>query len=738
MNRRRFRLLGAALTGLAAAVTLLVSTELFPYHSVNHDEAVYLQQAAMLLDGTLSLAPPVLDSFRPWFFFEEAGRLYPKYAPVPAAMFAVGEALGEPRISLVLIAAGNVALAIAVASEAFDRRTGLLAGAFLLASPLFVVDSAVFLPYAPTAFWNLLFAFGYIRAARRAPVLQSGAREESPSGDSSRASDSSNRRTSAAYAALAGLAIGIAFFSRPYTAVLFALPFIAHALYSLVTAVRRERRASRGALAEFASPTVVRLSITAVGGLAGVATALVYNAVVTGSPWLFPYEAFAPADGLGFGHREILGHSEAYTPALGLRANAEVVRELFTEWVVGGSVGTLLAALGVAEFLRRASVRPSSWSPEFTDAQAKALLAGLFVSVVAGNVYFWGNLNLLGDLADPDDGLIVALGPYYHFDLLVPTAAFAARGTLLVGDRVRAWTERTDHIGERGRSSARGTAAALALATALVLAGATGAVLAPPVADNAETTGAYEDAYAPFEDREFSNAVVFVPTPYGDWLNHPFQHLRNDPGYDGDAVFAVEDGSDDLAVVSAFPNRTYYRYVYRGAWVPFTGESVTPAIQRVDAVEGERVTASATLGLLDSADRVSVRLASDGGVAYYAVNDTSKNLTVEIRVENGSARLAGPGLRSSGDDATVPVADEDEVRVEVFVNDRAGGGFSYRLELPVRIGDDGTVRALSPIREACLSPATCGGEAAYVERAMPDGIRMETELRADSIENATA
>jgi len=356
--------------------------------------------------------------------------------------------------------------------------------------------------------------------------------------------------------------------------------------------------------------------------------------------------------------------------------------------------------------------------------------------VIVGNVYFWGNLNLLGDLADPDDGLIVALGPYYHFDLLVPTAAFAGRGALLGVDRVRSWADRTDRLGER---ATRGTAAALALAGALVLAGATGAVLAPPVADNAETTGAYEDAYAPFEDREFSNAVVFVPTPYGDWLNHPFQHLRNDPGYDGDVVYAVEDGPDDLAVVSAFPNRTYYRYVYRGAWVPFTGESVTPAIKRVDAVEGERVTASATLGLPDSADSVSVRLASDEGTAYYAVTDTSGDLTVEIRVENGSARLAGPGGRSAGDDAAVPVADADEVRAEVFVNDRAGGGFSYRLELPVRTGEDGTVRAISPIREACLSPATCGGEAAYVERAMPDGIRMETELRAnESVSQSSA
>ena len=59
MNRRRFRLFAALLSLVAGAVVLLIATELFPYHTTNHDEAVYLQQAAMLLEGQLSIAPPV-------------------------------------------------------------------------------------------------------------------------------------------------------------------------------------------------------------------------------------------------------------------------------------------------------------------------------------------------------------------------------------------------------------------------------------------------------------------------------------------------------------------------------------------------------------------------------------------------------------------------------------------------------------------------------------------------------
>ncbi|MFC7080471.1 phospholipid carrier-dependent glycosyltransferase [Halorussus caseinilyticus] len=700
MNRRRFRLFSAMLAAFAGVVVFLVATKLFPYHTTNHDEAVYLQQAAMLLEGQLSLYPPVPDSFRPWFFVRDGGRLYPKYAPVPAATFAVGKLLGNARLSLALVGAGSVALTAAIASEAFDRRTGLLAGVFLLASPLFLVDSSVFLPYATTTFWNLLFAFAYVRSARRSRTPDPSAR---PAGESARGT-----RGAHGYALLAGLAIGVAFFARPYTAVLFAAPFIAHALYSLWTGPSATR--------------LTRLSLTALGGLAGVTTALAYNAAMTGSPWVFPYAAFAPQDGLGFGHREILGYARDYTPELALRANAEVVSLLFTQWVVGGPVGTLLAAVGVGAFLRRAGFRPADWSAEFTDAQLRAVLAGLFVSVVAGNVFFWGNLNVLGSLANPDDGLVSTLGPYYHFDLLVPTAAFAARGALLGVGRVRALaSERTPR--------SRQVAVGVALAGALVLAGATAGVLAPTISENARITDEYERAYQPFEERDLSDAVVFLPTPYGDWLSHPFQHLRNDPGFDGETVYALSDGPDDFEVAAAYPNRTYYRYVYRGEWMPYGGESVDPALQRVRVVRGERVSVDASLAVPEYARGVSARVSADGGSAYYAVEGTPANLSLDLRVANGTARLAGRGVGPVGENATVPVGREDEVVVQVFVSEGATG-FSYRLELPVRRAN-GSVAALSPAREVCLVARNCNGAAAYVPGSVPERVGMETTLRAN-------
>ena len=218
-------------------------------------------------------------------------------------------------------------------------------------------------------------------------------------------------------------------------------------------------------------------------------------------------------------------------------------------------------------------------------------------------------------------------------------------------------------------------------------------------------------------------------SPYGDWLNHPFQHLRNDPGFDGEVAYAIDDGPNDFRVVSAYPNRTYYRYVYRGEWTPFLGESVEPVLHRVRSVRGSAVSLNATLGVPNRAQGVSARLSTANGSAYYGVENASSNLSVDLRVADGTARLTGPGVAAVGENVSVPVGREDELVLQVFVSDTAGG-FSYRLELPVR-QKNGSVAALSPYREVCFIPDNCNGAAAYVEGSVPDDVRMETGLRAN-------
>lgn len=655
----RYRVANFLLAGLAAVVAVVLVTRVFPHHSLNHDEGVYLQQAELLLDGKLFLRPPVADAFRPWFFVESANGLYTKYAPVPAAVFALGKLLGGFPVALAGVAAAVVGLTSAIGRELFDGRTGILAGLGMLASPLFLVQAGVYLPYATTTALNLIFALAYLRAERRGSL----------------------RAT-----VVAGVAVALAFFARPYTALLFVAPFVVHACWTLGKS--GSWRTLPGGSGDRA--LLGRRLATATLGTAGVVAALGYNWVVTGDPLLFPYEAFAPEDGIGFGHRAILGHETEYTLELALRSNGQVLWQLFTDWVVAGPLGTVLAAVGVGEIIRNRDAQTTSrW----------ALLAALFLTVPLGNLAFWGNFNVLGSLASQTDGLIYYLGPYYHFDLLVPTTIFAAHGAVLAAKLLERAVDGRLSPARPGN---------VATATLLVSAAVFGAVAvgsaAGPLERNSQVSDELGTAYEPFTDGGPTDAIVLLPEPYGPWLNHPFQRLRNDPSYDRQTLYALGDGNvSDVA--AAYPDRTLYRYVYAGTWNPTDDDSVDPALRKVSRVEGRTIGMDAAMSLPASTEDVTIRLSTDEGSAYFVVSENETALDVTTTVSRDRARLTGANVEPT-DRESVAVGQADELTVEAFVSTGGASGFTYRLVLPVE-RQDGAIRALSPSRERCQVPDRC-------------------------------
>ncbi|WP_254765938.1 glycosyltransferase family 39 protein [Salinilacihabitans rarus] len=680
----RDRAYAAAVAVLAGLAVFLLATELFPYHSNNDDEAVYLLQAAMLLDGQLELhAGDLAGAFRPWFFVADGGRLYPKYAPVPAATYAVSMALfGEPRVTLALVAAGNAALVYVLGATAFDRRVGVVAAALFAASPMTLLTSSVFLPYAPTTLLNLAFAVCYLRGVREGSL---------PS------------------AAAAGVVVGLAFFARPYTAVLFAAPFVCHALWTVGRSLRRE------GVRPLPDP-VRRNALTAAGGLAFVGVALAYNARLTGSPLLFPYEAFAPLDGPGFGRRRILGHSIEYTPELALRANGYALRYLATRWVAAGALGTLAALCGLAVAARRWRRGRDGRNP------APVLLAGLLVSVPVGNVPFWGNYNVLATLSDPTDGLVAQFGPFYHFDLLAPLSIFAALAL------VTGWRTLPDRLAARtSPGAARRVAIAALVASALVLGGANAAAVAAPLERNAAHTERFEAAYEPFEETDLDDALVFLPTPYGPWQNHPFQPLRNDPDLDGEVVYALDRGpAGDFAVLDAYPDRTVYRYAYRGEWTPNPHDRVVPTLEPLAVREGASLAGETTVAVPDRVSRATVRLETDAGYATYGIDDPGETVAVDWALEPGEARLETPDGA-----AAVPANGTDEVALSVTVVQPDGSSATYRQVATVRTTDDGVEAVWPPERTVCTLVTACGSEGTYLPddpEANPAWAEFETRL----------
>ena len=689
------RVAALVLAATGAAVAVAVATGVFPFRSLNHDEGVYLQQADMLLSGRVFLRPPIEDAFRPWFFVESERGLYSKYAPVPSTVFALGELLGGYTVALAGIAAGLVAGTVALGRELFDVRVGVLAGVLLLATPLFVVHSGVFLPYALTATLNVAFAVWYLRGERR-----------------------ESRRD----ATLAGAAVGLAFFSRPYTAVLFALPFVLHAVVTLAASgAWRVPVAAAGLVDEQSEESARglfgRRLITATLGSAGVLAALGYNAVVTGDPFVFPYLAFAPQDGIGFGERAILGHVVDYTPELGIEANRLVLDTLFTDWVVAGSLGAAAAAAGVAlAFVGRGV--PGEEAGSLGGRVRRGLLAATFLTVAAGNVAFWGNYNVLGALEIRTDGLIYYLGPYYHYDLIVPTAVFAAVACVAGADGLR-----------RGAASLATRAGridpchgrAIATVAVLVIGAAAGSVAVGAVDDTVERNEAVTEelraGYGPLvADGDPgaavpADSVVFLPTPYGPWLNHPFQALRNDVGHDGPRVYALGD-TRELEVARAYPDRDLYRYVYAGSWVPTDDSTVRGGVREVERVAGDRLNLNATLDRPESTEGTTVRVTGDRGSTYLVATDSGGPLSLSMVVEDGELRVTGEDVAVSGggsgeaDGAVLPLDDGDEIDVEVFVSTGPASGYSYRLSFPYeRI--DGTARALTATAERCPVPTRC-------------------------------
>jgi hypothetical protein len=724
--------------GLGGVVVFLVAAGLFPYHSINHDEGVYLQQAQLLLEGRLGMAPAVPEAVRPWFFVDDGGYLYPKYAPVPAAVFAVGELLGGYRVALALVAAGALWLTYALGAAAFDRRTGALSAGLLLVTPTFLITSAVFLPYAPTTLLNLVFAAAYVRAARR------------------------EGREAVGYALLAGTAIGLAFFGRPYTAVLFAAPFVVHALWTLVRTLRGREWGPLRSL-------VVRHGATAAVGVAFVGVLLAYNARLTGSPLSFPFEVFAPTDGLGFGYHRILQHEVVYTPELAVRANAHLLWEFATRWSAVPPVGALLFAVGVGRLLYgRVRGGPSTDVPDGvgelasdggsgeldgeseaadgdSDATAPAtglpprhlrwILAGVFASVVLGNLYFWGNYNVMADLPDPTDGFIAGFGPIYHFDALVPLAIFGASGALAVWG----WVRRG--IRDRVDSPARRRAA---LAVLLVCAAGVGAAadyraLDGPVAGHAEYTERYAQAYEPIERADFEDDLVFVPAAYGGWLNHPFQSLRNDPGpgggLEGPVVYALDrDTGGDFETLSAFPERTPYRYIYRGRWTPDAEDRVIPTLYPLAVREGESLTVRTEVSTPPRASSGSVRIAVDGESATELLYDPGETVVVRWRLTPEGTRLHS--VRANG--SAVEVANETvalpgprEVALAITFSTPDGATVTYRQELDVR-PHEGRVQAIwPPERSVCRIVTDCGLRGTYLPEepgVHRDWVRMNTTI----------
>ena len=517
---------------LAGALFVFVFSAAYNYFVFDHvphvhDEISALFQARILLGGHFTVpSPPARESFD-FPHTINNGRWYSMYPPGWPLLLAVGLLIKAPWLVNPFLGGLTILLLYLLGLEIYGRRTGVWAAVLGSVSIWLLLMSSTMMSHPAGLVFNAVFLLFFFRSLKR-PDVRNGL--------------------------AAGFAFGIAFLVRPYSALVFALPFL------LVLAVRllREFKARwRNALAMI-------LPAALCGGLF-----LFYNAMTTGHAFTPGYLVYhGPQYATLFGRPPTLDYD--FTPlvaAVQSGANMAAINDYLFGWPLT-SLWLLLFALWAA------GARPRERGPDVL------LLCG-FLSMLVGYFFFWG--------------AFVIIGARMFYDGLPLLLLLSARGleqapSLLAG--------RFRRIGAAAWSKA--------LAGVLVLFTVYAFAVRFPAWTRPTRCAWYYERY----DHNFCgstawianavrglglhNAVVVLKFVYGPltgfptgWWSSGFAY--DTPGLEGDVIFANDRGAaQNLTLLRAFPGRSFYSYtgmLEKGVLAPLreengavrTGPPIVPA-----------------------------------------------------------------------------------------------------------------------------------------------------------------
>lgn len=489
----------AVLALLAAVLALVVKYLLFPYLSVNNDEALYRLQAQTLAAGRLfPVAGDPAASYAPWLAVPSDGHYVLKYTPFVPALFALSLLVtGGFGAGLAVIAAAAVVVTYRLGLALFDdRRVAAVAATLFTASPLVVLLDGMVLAYLPTLVLMELAVLGLLRGLRAA--RGTAATEAGPGGLHSSAGETSQSNRGRWALVGAGLAAGTAVAVRPFDALTLLAPL---ACWAVVTA--------RGRRAWLLGWVCAGLAVPA--GLL-----LAFNTAATGSAFRLPFSYLESEDKLGFGVRRLYPTDRAHHFGF-LDGLAGVGDHLYLlgGWACGG---VILLACAIGAVARRR-----------VGGAGLALGAGALV-FLAGYVGFWGAWN-----AAYVWGSIRFLGPFYLLPVLAVLVQLGARGLV----DLAAWRPR------------------LAQAAVVIASGLTCLVLATAIPANLTLTRQNRDLAAAIDALPGDPVVFLSVAP--EYLMHPTSIAANPPELDGRVLWAVtRGGAADLAVLAQHADRPAY------------------------------------------------------------------------------------------------------------------------------------------------------------------------------------
>ena len=339
------------------------------------DEEAYLFQAKTYLLGRIVMpVPPAAESIN--IFFMIINWIWTtRYLWGHPVLLSVGMLVGSPYVATVLMALSSLVLLYLIGIRTASKEEATIAVFLMGTSPWFWFISGTLLSSVSMLFLLLLFIYGWLRLQDRPRVLLGTA---------------------------LGLCLGWAFTVRPLTAVCFGLPFAIMAIHKVWNEPRRWLPAIVGLLSGWSAIMIM---------------VIIYNTLVTGDPFTFPYLYYNNgAERLGFGERAS-GTFTPFTALLNLGKSVFLVNMWLFGWpisllpVIGLVSGHLIYRLGGNSGL-------GHWLTFFSSRNSwDTVWISIIFSVSCGYFFFCWSL------------LIVTI-PIYYYELLIPLCLLSAKGLM--------------------------------------------------------------------------------------------------------------------------------------------------------------------------------------------------------------------------------------------------------------------------------------------------------------------
>ena len=493
--------------GVALAGSCYSAVVLFDRAPHILDAVSYYFQAKIFASGSLAApAPPLREAFPTPFSVVHDGLWFSQYTPGTSLLLAAGFLLQLPWLVEPILAAAVVLLLYQVGRRQFGTRIALLATVLMATSPFLWLMAGSFMSHVPSTFFAAAFLYAATRYLEK-PSLR--------------------------WIAIAALALGFGFLVREATAVLYAGTVGSWVVWK---GLRRRPR-------EMLRHLALAAAVLAVFGTAY----LLYDWVLTGSPWVLPRMLFSAQEN-SFGFGDGVGFYGRHTPAAGL-VNADEQLTSLTIVLFGWPFYFSLAlmALPFLTRLARGAVVPPDPSRRRWDLLHGAVV-GAFVAAYLG-LYYHG----------------IALGPRYYFDALPSMVLLSARGFATLAETGSSILQSATG---RGGWWPRARTAALVLAGVLLLCNLLYFVPRQVELYRGFTglPGGKGPELAGFVQRDLAGRRVeardALITTDDWWIYSVYLSAMNSPRLEDGAVLALmPSGEAGDRLRAAYPGRNWYRVV---------------------------------------------------------------------------------------------------------------------------------------------------------------------------------